>query len=117
MKRVEFKTVDGTILRGDLTVPAVVLINRVSIFSQTKTDFVLIIYFQLTFLKEHGSAAPAKQFSEAGLVTLSYDQRSWGSSDGIPRQRTNLFQQVEDMSDAITFMATLPEVDGNHIAI
>jgi hypothetical protein len=38
MKRVEFKTVDGTILRGDLTVspnaenaPAVILINGVNI--------------------------------------------------------------------------------------
>jgi hypothetical protein len=35
----------------------------------------------------------------------------------MPRQHINLFQQAEDMSDAITYMASLAEVEGGRIGI
>lgn len=58
-----------------------------------------------------------KAFNEAGYATLAYDHRHWGSSDGLPRQHVNLFQQSEDVSDAITYMANHPAIDSNRIAL
>ncbi|KAL6892018.1 alpha/beta-hydrolase [Trichoderma evansii] len=104
-QRVEFKTQDGTVLRGNLTLtgernaPAVVMIAG------------------LTFLKEHGGAQTAEAFNTAGYATLLYDHRHWGSSDGLPRQHVNLFQQAEDLSDAITYLVNRPDIDGDRIAI
>ncbi|EHK18828.1 uncharacterized protein TRIVIDRAFT_66855 [Trichoderma virens Gv29-8] len=71
----------------------------------------------LTLLKEHGTADTAEAFHKAGFATLQYDHRHWGSSDGLPRQHVNLFQQAEDLSDAITYMAGRSDVDGDRIAI
>lgn len=59
----------------------------------------------------------AKPFNAAGYATLSYDHRNWGSSDGTPRQHTNLFQQVEDLSDAITYLESRSDIDANRIAL
>ncbi|KAL7931441.1 Alpha/Beta hydrolase protein [Trichoderma chlorosporum] len=105
-QRVEFKTQDGTTLRGNLTTlsgvskaPAVVMITG------------------LTFLKEHGGAGNAEAFNNAGFATLQYDHRHWGSSDGLPRQHVNLFQQAEDLSDAITYMASRSDIISDRIAI
>ncbi|EHK46153.1 uncharacterized protein TrAtP1_013272 [Trichoderma atroviride] len=104
-ERVEFNTQDGTTLRGNLTLtgvpnaPAVIMIAG------------------LTFLKEHGGVEIAEAFNKAGYATLLYDHRHWGSSDGLPRQHVNLFQQAEDLSDAITYMANRSDIDGERIAI
>ena len=72
---------------------------------------------QLTFLKEHGMTGTAEAFNEAGYATLLYDHRNWGSSDGEPRQHINLFQQSEDMSDAITYLSHRPDIDAARLAI
>lgn len=68
-------------------------------------------------MKEHGGAGTAEAFNKAGYATLLYDHRHWGSSDGLPRQHVNLFQQAEDLSDAITYMANRSDIDGERIAI
>ncbi|PTB41878.1 hypothetical protein M441DRAFT_79938 [Trichoderma asperellum CBS 433.97] len=99
-EKVEFKTQDGTVLRGNLTSPGV-----------PNAPAITIMIAGLTFLKEHGGAETAVVFNKAGYATLLYDHRHWGSSDGLPRQHVNLFQQAEDLSDAITY------IDGDRIAI
>ncbi|UKZ82340.1 hypothetical protein TrVFT333_010127 [Trichoderma virens FT-333] len=104
-QRVEFKTQDGTTLRGNLTLPGA-----------SKASSVIMIA-GLTFLKERGTADTAEAFHKAGFATLQYDHRHWGSSDGLPRQHVNLFQQAEDLSDAITYMASRSDIDGDRIAI
>ncbi|KAL6803116.1 Alpha/Beta hydrolase protein [Trichoderma sp. SZMC 28013] len=104
-QRVEFKTQDGTTLRGNLTLPGV-----------SKAPAVIMIT-GLTFLKEHGADDTAEAFQKAGFATLQYDHRHWGSSDGLPRQHVNLFQQAEDLSDAISYMAGRSDINGDRIAI
>ncbi|KAL7914006.1 Alpha/Beta hydrolase protein [Trichoderma velutinum] len=104
-QRVEFKTQDGTTLRGDLRLPGV-----------SKAPAVIIIT-GLTFLKEHGTDNASETFLKAGFATLQYDHRHWGSSDGLPRQHVNLFQQAEDLSDAISYMAGRSDIDADRIAI
>ncbi len=58
----------------------------------------------------------AEQFQLAGVTALIYDPRSTGSSDGTPRNEIDPMKQVEDYSDAFTFLSSLPLVDSSRIA-
>lgn len=58
-----------------------------------------------------GLPSTALAFQEAGITTLLYDPRGVGLSDGNPRNNINPFQQVDDMSDALTFLSSRPSVD------
>jgi fermentation-respiration switch protein FrsA (DUF1100 family) len=71
----------------------------------------------LTLLKEHYLPNFAKRFQAAGIATLVYDHRGWGSSDGSPRNIVDPMQQAEDYHDAVIFAGTLPGVDATRIAI
>lgn len=58
-----------------------------------------------------GLPSTALALQEAGITALLYDSRGVGTSDGDPRNNINPFQQVDDMSDALTFLSTCPTVD------
>ena len=106
-KRVEFKTVDGVTLRGDLTLAS----------PQPNGTPIVIMTQGLTLLKEHYISNWGKRFVKAGFSTLLYDHRGWGSSEGTPRNVVNPMQQAEDYHDAVLFARSLPEIDGSRIAI
>jgi pimeloyl-ACP methyl ester carboxylesterase len=57
----------------------------------------------------------AEHFQGAGITALVYDPRSTGLSDGHPRNEIDPSKQVEDYSDALTFLSTLPSVDPSQI--
>lgn len=59
----------------------------------------------------------AEVFAGAGLGTLVFDNRSFGASDGEPRQEIDPWAQVRDYRHAITLACTLPEVDRTRIGI
>ena len=42
---------------------------------------------------------------------LNFDNRGWGTSEGEPRQELNVFKQITDFRDAITFAESQPEFD------
>lgn len=71
---------------------------------------------QFNCVKEMFVPEVAEQFQLAGITALIYDPRSTGSSDGTPRNEIDPMKQVEDYSDAMTFMSSLPNVDSNRIA-
>lgn len=104
-QRIEFRTFDGTILRGNLfkgkgeSVPGIVMTQG------------------LTLLKEHYIDDSARRFRDAGISALVYDHRSFGSSDGMPRHETNPSQQAEDYHDAVTALMAQPGVDPSRVAI
>jgi Predicted hydrolase of the alpha/beta superfamily len=52
----------------------------------------------------------ATAFTEAGYVTLTFDYRGFGTSEG-PRWRLIPMEEVEDIRNAITFLQSRPEVD------
>ena len=57
-------------------------------------------------------------FNEAGFATLTYDPRTFGKSDGLPRHNINFDKQSEDIFDAVTYATSLtPHVDPDRIAI
>jgi fermentation-respiration switch protein FrsA (DUF1100 family) len=57
----------------------------------------------------------AEVFQLAGVTALIYDPRSTGASEGQPRNEIDPMKQIEDYSDAATFLGTLPVVDPNCI--
>jgi uncharacterized protein len=59
----------------------------------------------------------AERFSEAGFVTLIFDYRYLGESEGEPRSQIIWYEQIEDYRNAITWISELPEVDANRIGI
>ena len=59
----------------------------------------------------------AEVFQEAGFVVLLYDHYSLGISDGEPRQQINKWVQTRGYIDAVSFAATLPEVDASRVAL
>jgi fermentation-respiration switch protein FrsA (DUF1100 family) len=59
----------------------------------------------------------AEVFAAAGLNALVYDHRTFGASDGEPRQEIDPWAQVRDYRHAITFAITLDEVDPDRIGV
>lgn len=58
----------------------------------------------------------AEGFQRAGITALIYNPRTTGLSDGMPRNGMDPMKQVENYSDALTFLADHPMVDRNRIA-
>lgn len=72
----------------------------------------------------HGFSAVADQlarhaqaFADAGFNTFVYDHAGFGRSDGFPRQDVDPPRQLRGYRDAVSFVRTLPGVDGSRIAL
>jgi len=57
----------------------------------------------------------AEPFAAAGFVTLVFDYRFLGESDGEPRSQVLFREQQEDYRNAITWLAQQPMVDADRI--
>jgi uncharacterized protein len=98
MRRTKIRTEDGTILRAYLHSPG----------PGAHAGIVMCPGF--------GGVKPlidpyAVLFAEAGFAVLNFDNRGWGTSEGEPRQELNVFKQLTDLRDAITFAESQPEFD------
>lgn len=58
----------------------------------------------------------AEYYFAAGFTVLSYDPRSIGASDGMPRNESNPTKNMEDYMDALSFLKTHKMVDPTRIA-
>jgi alpha/beta superfamily hydrolase len=63
-----------------------------------------------------GGTNPAEFFCDMGYVTLRFDFRGCGESEG-ERARIICLEEVEDARNALTFLATRPEVEPTKIAL
>jgi len=63
-----------------------------------------------------GSIVIAEQLAQWGYVTMRFDFRGCGESEG-ERGRILCLDQVADTSNAVTYMASRPEVDPERIAL
>lgn len=110
---VSFKTVDNVTLRGLFYTPA-------SYSSLSKLPCVVISH-GFSAVKEMGLTAVAEYLSSNLPITcLAYDNRGFGESDtrpGEPRLEIDGMVQSSDISDAITYVQTRPEVDADKIGI
>ena len=53
----------------------------------------------------------AEHLQRLGITALTFDPRTTGKSDGQPRNEIDPFKQIEDLSDALSFLSNLPSVD------
>lgn len=100
-KRVEFTTYDSTTLRGNLYHGA----------SVTKKSPIIIFVHGIGLLKEQYLENWFRYLLQAGYHVLTYDNRSFGVSDGLPRENFNWLLQAEDFIDAVTYTRSLAEVN------
>ncbi len=72
-------------------------------------------------LKEHyRSPVICSMLADAGFAALTFDYRGFGESEGLkdrPRNQIVPLEQVQDIRDAITFLAAQPGVDPNRLAL
>jgi len=59
----------------------------------------------------------ARHFQAAGMAVLSFDYRTFGTSEGEPRQLLWIPHQLEDYGAAIQFARDLDEIDPQRIAL
>ena len=69
------------------------------------------------YVKELIQPEYAKYFVEAGYACLIFDYRRCGGSTGQPRQHLVPEDQQEDYKNAISYLETLDEIDGERIGI
>lgn len=77
----------------------------------------VVLSHGLTAVKEMHIGAFAEAFSAAGLSALVYDHHGFGDSDGLPRQEVDPVRQYRDYRNAISYVATRPEVDASRIGV
>lgn len=61
-------------------------------------------------VKEQTAGLYAKKFSEQGFITLAFDSKGFGESEG-PSCWENPYSIIEDTKNSVSFIGTLPQVD------
>lgn len=78
---------------------------------------VVVMAHGLSAVKEMYLDEYAAAFAAAGLAALVFDNRTFGASDGQPRQEIDPVQQVRDYRHAITYAVGLAEVDRTRVGV
>lgn len=65
-------------------------------------------------VKEQTAGLYAKKFAERGYITLTFDPKGFGDSEGIP-QMEDPFSIISDNKNAYTYLASLPPVDSDRL--
>src|SRR5690606_7112165 len=68
-------------------------------------------------VKAAGLDAYASRFAAAGFAVVAFDYRSFGDSEGRPRQIIDIGRQLEDWEAVIEWARTHPEVDPARLAL
>jgi fermentation-respiration switch protein FrsA (DUF1100 family) len=106
MKKVQF-TSEGAALSGNLYFP----LN----YDPSKKYPAVIVSGSWTTVKEQMAGLYAENLAEQGFITLAFDFRNFGDSEGEPRFFESPALKKEDIKNAVGFLQTVPEVDGDRI--
>ena len=104
-RRIEFSTYDGTVLRGNFYLGT----------GPPRPLPIVIFCHGIGLLKEQYLENWFRHVLQSGYHVLTYDHRSFGDSDGLPRETFDWNGQAEDFIDAVTFVRGLPEVDQDKV--
>jgi uncharacterized protein len=96
----------GLTLAGHLRVPA----------GRTAPGPGVVLTGPLSGVKEQVTGTYAAALAARGFVTLAFDHRNFGASDGEPRQHEDAAGKRQDLLDATSFLAARPEVDPDRLA-
>ncbi|MCL3780657.1 alpha/beta hydrolase [Prolixibacteraceae bacterium JC049] len=106
MEQVTFKS-EGLKLVGNLYYPAD--------YKKGESYPAIVVSGSWTTVKEQMAGLYAERFAREGFITLAFDFRNYGQSEGEPRFWENPDMKVQDIKNAVSFLETLPEVDNNKI--
>ena len=106
MKKVTFDS-EGDKIVGNLYFP--------KNYDASKQYPAIVVSGSWTTVKEQMAGLYAEKLSENGFITLAYDPRNFGESEGNPRFYENPSQKVQDIKNAVTYLKTLPEVNNENI--
>jgi pimeloyl-ACP methyl ester carboxylesterase len=105
-KDIEFKS-EGVTVRGDFYIP-----------EKGKAPYpALVMAGGWCYVKEIVMPHYAKFFLDEGIACLLIDYRTFGVSDGEPRQHLDPWKQIEDYKNAVSFAETLPEIDPTRVGV
>lgn len=77
----------------------------------------IVIVGPVAFVKEQAPLQYASRLAAMGYVTLIFDPRYHGESEGMPRRYESPLAKIEDISAAISFLASRVEVNANQISV
>jgi len=95
---------DGLTLAGDLRVPP-----------GDGPRPALVFTGPFTGVKEQVTGRYAAALAGRGYVTLAFDHRNFGASEGQPRQHEDAAGKARDLREAVSFLGGHPEVDAERI--
>lgn len=75
----------------------------------------IVVAGPMTGVKEQVAGTYAERLSSYGLIALAFDPRNFGASEGEPRQHIDCTAHIEDLKNALSFLATRPEVDADRL--
>lgn len=106
MEKINFKS-EGLNIVGNLFYP--------SNYESGKSYPAIIVAGSWTTVKEQMAGLYAEKLAKNGFITLAFDFRNYGESEGEPRFWENPTMKVEDIKNAVSYLQSLPEVDNNKI--
>lgn len=105
---VELTVTDGTTLRGRLHLPRA---------SNGARHPAVVIAHGFSATARMGLDRYASVICDGGVAVLVYDHRHFGESDGEPRQLINPWRQARDQIDALSWLASQPDIDGERLGV
>jgi uncharacterized protein len=106
MKKVKFQS-EGLTLTGNMFLPP----N----FDSTKKYPAIVVSGSWTTVKEQMAGLYAERLAQQGFITLAFDFRNFGESEGQPRFYENPMLKKNDIVNAVTFLSNQPEINSNSI--
>lgn len=77
----------------------------------------IIVVTPATGVKEQVAGTYANKLAEKGFITLAFDHRTYGESDGEPRSTEDIFMKSEDIKSAVSYVRSLEQVDKDKIGV
>ncbi|MBC6427256.1 MAG: alpha/beta hydrolase [Ekhidna sp.] len=106
VEKVTFKS-EGLELAGNLYYP--------ENYKSGKTYPAVIVSGSWTTVKEQMAGLYAKKLAAQGFITLAFDFRNFGESEGEPRFFESPTLKKEDIKNAVSYLETLDVVDNSKI--
>lgn len=106
MKKISFNS-EGAKLVGNLYYP--------KNYDPSKSYPGLVVSGSWTTVKEQMAGLYAERLADEGFITLAFDFRNFGESEGEPRFYESPALKKVDVKNAVTFMESLPEVNNAKI--
>ena len=98
---------EGLCLEGDLYLPA----N----YQKAAKMPAVIVGGSWTTVKEQMAGTYARELAKKGFITLAFDHRFYGESEGEPKGYESPRHKIEDFKNALTYLQELPFVNKDEI--